>query len=753
MQGDLAPRLAGGSIGDARADDISDDLRRRARVVGLGSLDVPTLEAVERRRMHLWVATTILLVAVALATALVSVWVDLGADGLLTPTMTRLAILGLVAGFCAYSLEKEQHLRRLTRMLVEERVLSAALTNRLRELESLHAAGRAVNSVLEPDEVLRIILGSATELLDARGGSVMLREDERELRAVCVRGNEHAHGVRVLIGEGVAGRVAETREPLLINGEVDEEEFPGRTPRVRPVASAMSVPLLHRGELLGVLNVNALPSRTFTQYDLRALSLFGEQAASAIANARLYEAERHHASELAHQAFHDDLTGIANRALFADRLEHAMRRSARSGETLAVLFLDLDDFKRVNDSLGHAAGDHVLTVAAHRLQAQVRSIDTVARFGGDEFVVLLEDLANADEAVLAAERVLSALRSPVEVRGRRVGLRAAVGVAVATPGDTPDDVLRNADVAMYIAKDHGKDCIRVFEPNMHRAVLARLELEADIERAIELGQLVVHYQPVVDLRTCRVVGVEALVRWDHPARGRVLPGAFVPLAEQTGLVVPIDRWVLETACRQAGEWRERHPDMPPLGVSVNLSTRSLEQEDIVQVVARVLEDAAMDPALLTVEITESFVLQDREASVGRLAELRRLGVRLAIDDFGTGWSSLSYLKQLPVDILKIDRSFIDGLGRGDEDAALVRAIVKLGHSLHLRVVAEGIEREDQLEELRRLRCALGQGFHFSPALTAAAIEPFLVSGFAGAVLDGGSAAARPTPAAATGVRS
>ncbi len=692
-------------------------LRREARIVGLDEIELPTLEAVEKRRFQLLLVMSIVAVAVALGLAALTMWDHEGtATWWLSPALTRFAVLGLVVGFCAYAIEKELHLRRLTRQLVEERVIVSALASRLKELSALLEAGRAMNSVLDLEQVLRIILDSAVELLDARGGSVMLLETPQHLRVVCVKGNEGAEGARVEVGDGIAGRVAVTREPLLINGVVGAGEYPGRRERAQPVDSAMSIPLIHRGELVGVLNVNAA-DRVFSEHDLRALALVGEHAACAVANARLYEAERCHAVELEHQAFHDPLTGLANRALFTDRVQHALVRAGRDASAVGVLFCDLDDFKRINDSLGHAAGDQLLVAVGQRLQGAVRAVDTPARLGGDEFAVLLEDIRDVGEARRAADRVLESLAAPFVLDGRPVSVRASIGVASSGPeATTADELMRNADVAMYTAKAQGKGCHRTFERDMHAEVLARLELESELEAAVARGELCLHYQPILSLESGRVVGVEALVRWNHPTRGLLYPGAFVPLAEELGLIGAIDTWVLERACRQTRAWHERHPDRPPLSVNVNVSARQLQTGAVVDAVAGALRRSGLDPHSLVVELTESSVVHDPATTSRWLQALRDLGVRLAIDDFGTGYSSLAYLKRLPIDILKIDRAFVAGLGVEPEDAALVSTIVELARSLRLEVVAEGIERAEQLDELRHLGCDLGQGFHFAAGL-------------------------------------
>jgi diguanylate cyclase (GGDEF)-like protein/PAS domain S-box-containing protein len=443
--------------------------------------------------------------------------------------------------------------------------------------------------------------------------------------------------------------------------------------------------------------------------------LADEHVQGIVLNARDVSERRAFEEQLAHQAFHDPVTNLANRALFAERVRHAVARDRRDHEGVAVMFLDLDDFKTINDSLGHAAGDRVLVEVAQRLEASIRSSDTAARFGGDEFAVLLEGVSGVQEAAETATRILGALSLPVSLAEKVLSLRSSLGIALVEAGDAhaitdADELLRNADAAMYIAKRDGKGTFRLFEPAMHEGVLARLELRADLQRALTGDELALHYQPLVRLDDESVSGFEALLRWHHPERGPVPPADFVPFAEETGLIVPIGRWVLREGCRQAVELN-RHSDMP-LSMSVNLSVKQLQHSDIVADVREALDEAQLDPALLTLEITETVVMADTELAAQRLAELKALGVRLAMDDFGTGYSSLSYLGLFPVDVLKMDRSFL----RSDatrQMTELASAVIAIGDSMHLDVVAEGIEHAEQARTLRELGCKLGQGYLFA----------------------------------------
>jgi diguanylate cyclase (GGDEF)-like protein/PAS domain S-box-containing protein len=423
-------------------------------------------------------------------------------------------------------------------------------------------------------------------------------------------------------------------------------------------------------------------------------------------------------SRLVHQAFHDTLTGLANRALFEDRLGQALARRARGATgAVGVIFIDLDDFKGVNDTLGHQAGDELLSMAARRIVACLRPTDTAARFGGDEFAITVEvDDFDVDEALdIVARRILASLREPFLIEGQEVYSRGSLGVA-ATPegGITVEDLLRNADIAMYIAKSSGKGLCKRFEPGMHAPVLRQMELKGELNRAIERREFVLHYQPIVSLATGRLRGFESLVRWEHPEHGTIPPGDFITLAEEAGLIVPMGGWILEEACRQFQEWQTTYPGLDPLYISVNLSGQQLHRDDLVAELDGVIARTGIDPQRILLELTETVLVEDTERAIRCINALKSRGVRIAIDDFGTGFSALAYLRALPVDVLKLASPFVDGLATGQEP--LTETILRLASQLGLTVIAEGIEHAHQAATLARLGCGAGQGYFFSRPL-------------------------------------
>lgn len=419
---------------------------------------------------------------------------------------------------------------------------------------------------------------------------------------------------------------------------------------------------------------------------------------------------------LAHQAAHDPLTGLPNRLSFVDRLGRELARAEATRERIAVLFLDVDRFKVVNDSLGHSAGDRLLVAVADRLSSVMGPTDVVARFGGDEFTILCRNVSSEETVELIAERIAQAIARPVALMEGEVFVTASIGIALSgNTADTPETLVRNADAAMYRAKERGRDRAELFDAREHHRAVDDLRTGNALHRAIERGELRVHYQPMIDLASGTLFGFEALIRWEHPERGLVPPMEFVPLAEETGLIVPLGVWALEQACRQAVRWHEASPDGAPLSMSVNLSPRQLAEPALPNDVARVLHDTGIQPSALWLEITESTLMRDAESALSALGALQALGLHLAVDDFGTGYSSLAYLERLPVEALKIDRSFTEGVGARKDSTAIVGAVVGLARALRLSTVAEGIETPEQFEQLRGMGCEVGQGFLFGPA--------------------------------------
>jgi diguanylate cyclase (GGDEF)-like protein/PAS domain S-box-containing protein len=415
-------------------------------------------------------------------------------------------------------------------------------------------------------------------------------------------------------------------------------------------------------------------------------------------------------SELEHQALHDPLTGLPNRALVVDRLERSLARNQRTGARTVVLFIDIDRFKVVNDSLGHAHGDDLLVSVAARLRASLRETDTVARLGGDEFIVLLEDLAHDTTALDVAEKILEAMRRPFLLAGREFFVTASIGLAVSRDEhDTPESMIRDADAAMYVAKGRGRNRLEVFDEAIRVRVVSHLEMANDLHRALERGELRLEYQPAYELRSDRIVGAEALLRWDHPKRGLVLPGEFISVAEDTGLIIDIGHWIIEEACRQVRRWRDDGSSLRTLWV--NLSPRQLAVSELPAVVQDALDRNEVAPGALGLELTESALIEEAEGAGSMLRRLEGLGVRLAIDDFGTGYSSLLYLQRYHVDVLKVDRSFVSGLGTNDDDTAITSAVISLGHELGMEVSAEGVETPMQLERLRDLGCDTACGYY------------------------------------------
>jgi diguanylate cyclase (GGDEF)-like protein/PAS domain S-box-containing protein len=469
----------------------------------------------------------------------------------------------------------------------------------------------------------------------------------------------------------------------------------------------------------GVLEAHSDRPGRFQPQDVH----FAQSCANVLADAI---ARRRADDSIRHRALHDPLTGLPNRALFVDRVEHGLEMSKRRGTPVAVYFIDLDHFKLINDSLGHQTGDEVLTAVAPRLRRHLRHGDTVSRFGGDEFAILVEEVYDEREATVIADRIRDAFVDPFTIRGYDQFINASIGVAVGSGEDGAEALIRDADAAMYRAKDQGRNRAELFDQEMRANAFERLETERELRRALEQEELLLHYQPIVDLANGDIVGVEALLRWKHPERGMVSPAEFVPIAEESGLIEPIGRWVMEKACKQTLAWHHLRPDSRPIDVSVNVSVRQFANRELPTVVGEILERTGLDPSHLKIEITESVLVDESTVADELLDQLHELGVQLVLDDFGTGYSSLSYLNRFPLGVLKIDRSFVEGLGTENESGAIVQAVVAMGQAMGMSTVAEGVENADQLEALSRLGCDFAQGFYFSRPLVMSEMTQLLV---------------------------
>jgi diguanylate cyclase (GGDEF)-like protein len=691
-------------------------------VKGLTTHETPTLKMISTRRLQLWTLALILLVSTAGMLSLVLFWGDSEVSFSVTPGIVYLGVVVLVVLFGAYAISKELDLRTLTEELMDERVLAAGLTNSLREADVLMKSGGESNLHLSVEQVLDTILSCSMDLLDGRSGSIMLLHSDNELRTVCSTGDTAARGARVGLNDGIAGKVAATREPVLVLGIFDWAHY---DPDLQRSASAICVPLVAKDELIGVLNVNAKPERKYTENDLRALSLFGERAGVAVEVARINKARRKVSNQGKYHVMHDPLTGLPNRTLLLDRVANAIARRRPPGHAAVLMFLDLDDFKRVNDSLGHTAGDQVLIALADRLVKSVRSGDSVAHFGGDEFAVLLE-AKDSEEATAAAERILEDLEKPFPIEGREVTFTASVGIALAQSNEIrPDELMRNAFTALHTAKEQGRSEIAVFEESMHSSALSRLDLEQELRHAVENRGLDVYFQPLLKLSDLSVYGFEALVRWIHPKKGVISAIDFIPMAEEAGLLPVIDRMVLRRTCTTVRELNRTVFANKPAAAHVNLSPTSIRQPDFVSNLTTDLTETKLDPKHLVLEITESVMMHDIDQAASKLRAIKSLGVRLALDDFGTGYSSLSYLRSFPVDVVKIDKFFVDEIETDEGSSALVQAILRLGLGLTFEVVAEGIETQEQMRSLIDLGCRYGQGYYLAHPLSSPELAEFL----------------------------
>ena len=627
------------------------------------------------------------------------------------------------------ALEEERELRVRSEEQIKENLrLVAQLQERQALLERLGKISRSISHRAPFTEVLDAIVKGAAELVNSEVAAFRMVDAVNPDRLVILSQVGLPPEVVTAMNEEPAGRgasglaIKEGRLVLITNYPT----FSGAVTAIvkEGMQVSLAAPVRENGRVVGSLIVGSRkPGRIYTPAEQETLLAFAEYASLALTDSKM-------AAAMQHQALHDALTDLPNRTLFLDRLEHALARARRQvGSITGVLYIDLDRFKTVNDSLGHEAGDQLLIQVGRRLRGSIREADTPARLGGDEFAVLVEGVVEMTDVVVVAQRIRDALREPVTIGGKEIFVNPSIGVAGSADGrEDASELLRNADTAMYRAKEQRSGPCVIFEPKMHAAVMRRIDLDADLARAVERNEFELHYQPVVRLEGEAIDGAEALVRWRHPVKGLISPAEFIGVAEETGQIVPLGRWVLKEAIRQAKAWQAADPSRGAFTLSVNVSARQLLDPDLVGQLTGMLYETGFNPANLVLEITESVLMQDMPGTVATLRELKDLGLRLAIDDFGTGYSSLGYLRRFPVDVLKIDRSFIEGVDEGTEQSAVARAIIGLSDALHLTTVAEGIETEAQLTLLRELGCQLGQGYFFSRPVPALAFEALLLLG-------------------------
>ncbi len=574
-------------------------------------------------------------------------------------------------------------------------------------------------------DLMQEAITAATQLLDVELGAVIELVPERDafvFRATHGLGERFVNEIVPGGKDSQAGYTVLEGAPVIVTDWKHERRF-DRAPVLTELGarSGLTVIIEGRRSPFGVLGVHCTRAREFNSGDVDFVQ--------SLANVLGDTFERQLTDDdIRYRALHDLLTGLPNRILFLDRLQHALERQRRRHSLTAILVLDLDRFKLVNDSLGHKIGDELLAAAAPRIKQAVRSSDTVARFGGDEFGILLEEITGERDATEMAQRIASVFTRPFVLDGSEHFVTTSIGIALAEGNEAPDDLIRDADAAMNRAKERGRARYELFDVGLRGRAMSRLRVENDLRRALDRDELTLDYQPLVSLRDYSIMSVEALLRWEHPVRGRIAPADFIPVAEENGLIEPIGRWVLDHACRQAAVWYHARPDEPPISMSVNLSAVQVANRDLAKTVADSLRATGLDPACLSLEITESVLLAEAEGLSDALEALKAIGVRLVLDDFGTGYSSLSYLTRLPLDALKVDRSFVDGLGTESRDTAITEAIVAMAHALSLEVVGEGAETELQVAELIRLGCDFVQGFYFSAPVGAAEITCMLERG-------------------------
>jgi diguanylate cyclase (GGDEF)-like protein len=588
------------------------------------------------------------------------------------------------------------------------------------------AVARFGQQALEGADIIELAQEASRILTDVLeidyGGVLKLLPDGKELLLVAAVGlpEELIGKTRVPTDyRSQSGYALATGNAVVVNDWSAETRFQQSELQAQQgMQSAAIILIKGKEEPFGVLGAGSRALHGFTEGDVNFMQAIANVLANAIERLRTEERTQH-------EALHDALTGLPNRSLFLDRLEHALSVAARRETDIAVLFLDLDQFKLVNDSMGHAAGDELLAAVAPRIEQALRPGDTVARFGGDEFAVLAEDVGDERGATRIAERIAEVFTRPFILRDREHFVSASIGISIGSGAEDPEGLIRDADSALYRAKEHGRGGYEMFDEVMRSRVIEHMQTENDLRRALQREEFVIHYQPVVRLHDGSVASMEALIRWDHPERGLIGPVAFIPVAEESRLIVPIGRWVIEQACRQAAAWQELQPDSAPISVAVNLSARQLADPALIAHVEGSIRANGIEPSTLWLELTESTLLDDTIYVERTLNALRDLGVHLVLDDFGVGFSSLGYLKRLPLSMVKLDRTFVENVTDSPHDAAIVRAVSDMAETIGIGVVAEGVETEEQVRVARDLGCGYAQGFHFAEPVPASYVERLL----------------------------
>ncbi|WP_229076138.1 EAL domain-containing protein [Actinoplanes sp. DH11] len=637
-------------------------------------------------------------------------------------TIEEICLLRGMAQVLELSLQALQLVEAERRQAAEHGRLIDSLQRRQRLFDELSTVQRAIARREPLARLLNMVTESAAELMDVEMAGLIVLDADDPGRAGLVASygipDETAARMQHLpvAALGAAGLAIMGDELVAVD---DYASSPIAVPEVvrAKLKSLMALPVHENGVVVGAMFVGShTRMREWDKPSQEILEAFAEHVSLAITDSRTLR-------EMSHD-FHDSLTGLASRTLFMTRAESAFATTRSGG--VAALLVDLDRFKVINDALGHKQGDRLLAAVADRIRDCLRADDTAARLGGDEFAVLLPDVAGVDTALPVARRIVTAMREPFDLDGRETFVTCSVGVGYGRAGsEDAQELLVRADLAMFEAKKQGKDQFAAFDPAMRESFQKHLEMEADLRRAVLRHEFQLRFQPIVRLRTGDISGLEALVRWQHPERGMIPPLDFIPLAEETGMIVPIGEWVLREACRQAAGWNARRDGLPPLTVSVNLSAVQLDRADLPDVVRSALDESGLPASCLVIELTESLIVDHRPETLRRLTAIKALGVRLAIDDFGTGYSSLAYLRRFPVDIIKIDKSFVDEVGDVPAAAALTHGIIQLGQALQLSTIAEGIEDLDQLTELTDGNCELGQGYYFAEPLTTAGMDELL----------------------------